>query len=284
MNTKPAPVDLEKPFSPLIFVITVLSTFAIYIAVVALLFPNSLHLTSGGWWVSYVLVFVGMSLVNGFMEGFFHVFVLHLPLISIFKSFFHKHHVIHHHTHTPVTSIPIEGDSIAVRVMSRYYIIEPEQHEASSFPSYTCAGFLAFASMLTVWFQFMFPNAPILFGVGTAVVSSLVFYELTHAAFHKPIDWWYPKLRHWFFGKFWTRIYGHHLNHHVNHLTNYNVFGFFTFPVFDMAFGTRVKNTDLFIHGTKVSSEAFKAPQPFWAFRLLRWFATWKLRLDRKLQ
>lgn len=262
---------MEKPFSLKLFVINVAGFFLAYNVLVGAImwkfFPDrwtlqllSTHTSSLFW------TFVGMSLLNAFVEYPFHRYTLHARVVP-FLSRFYKQHTLHHGlTHIVLrksTSMVGTGAPLWV-IENKFPITEPKQHEASFFPWYAFIVFVGLSTFLFVAVQWVFPKVPIFLGGSLGLASSLSLYEILHAMQHWPLQKWEPLLTHRSFGKVFRLIYSYHLGHHANILCNESISGFFGLPVADWVFGTLVLCPTLFEDG-KVAGEKeiqFKAPRP----------------------
>ena len=251
----------QKPFSLLLFTLQVGITSAGVYALYALLVPEftaSQYHSLGALCVTVLAV----HLVASFVEFFFHRYVLHAPLIPLLSHFWLRHEL--HHRLTSVAGVPVsDNENKSLRVHNRFPIEREVQHEASFFPWYSLAGFMAFATPLLLLAQWVIPAAPVVLGGYIAVVISFIMYELIHAVEHMSPD---TTLRPLFgsarWGDFWMSVYSFHLRHHANTLSNESISGFFGIPVPDLLFGTFVLPRTLYKNGEVVLENEFLSPKP----------------------
>lgn len=252
-----------KPFSALLFVITIITSLAVYLSVLAFVAPTIWQTQLQAGLGSLVVTFIVCHLCNAFAEHLFHRYVLHTPLIPGL-SYFYKSHTKHHGlTHVVYRK--------ATGVHNIYPIIEEKQHEDSYFPWYS---FLAFAVVITgplMVVQWLLPNAPVFLGGSLALAWTISLYELYHALEHKPLEKWLPLLEHPnpYARTFWRKIYAFHLRHHADIKCNEGISGFFGIPIADFVFKTWIDPATLYTHGSQVDQKEFESPRPIFFIRWL---------------
>jgi hemolysin III len=220
---------------------------------------------NAAWW-QFAVIFLGVKLFNCGMEFFFHRYVLHKPVVP-FLSRFYRQHTLHHNL-TRIARRQLPGGREVPYVENIYPMTEPEQGEAAFFPWYTLAVFAAIVTPLLALGQWLAPTFPWFFAGYAALAASLTLYEVFHAIEHWPLEKWAPRLESKRWGKFWTKVYSFHLRHHAVIDCNEAISGFFTFPVFDLLFGTWVSPKTLYADGGEWDPAEFKSPRPH-AF--IRW-------------
>lgn len=265
ISTKP---QVEEEFSLPLFIVVVAVSFAVVSVLFWWLAPHSVWVAQVGspaWKI--IVTFLLVSLSNCFMEYFFHRYVLHKPVLPLLSYFYRQH--THHHSLTRITRRRTPGGMEVNFVENFYPIIEKEQKEASFFPWYT---YIIFAVCLTPYFaflQWLVPALPWFLGGYTAMVSSLLIYEIFHAIEHWSFERWSPLIDHPRLGGFWRKVYSFHLRHHAVIDCNEAISGFFILPVADWVFGTCVIPGVLYKHGQSVAEEKeFLSPRPI---GLIRW-------------
>lgn len=257
----------EKPFSLLIFVITIGISVTCLLGALKLVAPEVWKVQIEASWVSILAVFLSMHLVNAFGEFFFHRYVLHAPLLP-FLRYFYKRHTFHHGlTHVVLRQPGRRNTSDKPVIENVYPILEEKQHEASFFPWYTLLVFSLLSTPVFAVIQWMLPHAPIFLGGYAAITFSLVLYELFHAVEHFPLEKWRPFLDHRLIGKIMKKIYGFHLRHHASHMSNESISGFFGIPIPDYIFGTYINPLTLYEHGKPGTELEFSPPTP----RFIKW-------------
>lgn len=256
-----------KPFSVSIFIITIITSVAAYLGILALVAPKVWQVQIQASWQLLTITFIICHLVNAFAEHFFHRYVLHVPFIPG-CSYFYKSHTRHH----GLTHIVYKKTT---GIHNVYPIIEEKQHEDSYFPWYS---YLAFASVLTVpaiLVQWFFPTVPVFLAGSLALAWTISLYEIFHALEHKPLEKWLPLLEHRnaIIRRFWRMAYAFHLRHHADIKCNEGISGFFGIPVADFVFRTWIDPTTLYTHGSHVNMKEFEPPRPVFFIRWLDKFA-----------
>ena len=260
MNTQTAKDDHHdhhhKPFSALVFFVTILVTLGGYFLAVRLITPVLWHEQWKASFWKWFATFNVFHFLYGLFEGPFHRYVLR----SKFLWFGHLH--TQHSRHHDLTRIGINGME---EVHNEYAIEKEHQHEASYFPGYSLAAFIGLSWIVVVPLQHILPSWPICLGSVLALSWSLSLYEIVHMIEHLPREtFWDPKLKHqsiWV-RRFWTRLYTPHLRHHENIWTNENISGFYTIPVWDILMNSYARWKVAYAHKQKVSREEFKAGLP----------------------
>ncbi|MFM2357543.1 MAG: hypothetical protein RJA61_280 [Candidatus Parcubacteria bacterium] len=261
-----------KPFSPLLFVITIIFSLAPFVYFAWLVAPQSF--SASPW--TYVLIFICMHLATCFFEHPFHRYILHARVIPGLGNLYTAH--TKHHALTTVR-IRLEPDSKLGRVCNNYPIVKEEQHESSFFPWWSLLGFSVFASLFFVPLQIVLPEVPILLVGYATIACAMCLYEIAHAIEHWSFEtWWKPRINipGWK-GNFWKKIYMFHFRHHLDILCNECISGFFLLPLADWVFGTFKMPNILYQDGTVAHIEEAASPKPIWPIRQLDRFANWKM-------
>lgn len=256
----------HEEFSLPLFVLTVLATLAALLAALRLFAP-------GVWAQQFLaplghglIAFLAISLVNCFMEYFFHRYVLHTPAIPFLRRLY-KQHTLHHALTRIARKQSRDGRGILF-IENKFPITEPEQGEASFFPWYSLAVFALILSPLLALLQWLLPAFPWFLAGFAAIAVSLTLYELLHAINHWPFEQWEPLIQHPRWGRFWQPAYGFHLRHHAVTDCNESISGFFGLPLADWVFGTCVIPQTVYAEGEEWSQEKFRSPNPR---RIIRW-------------
>ncbi len=253
----------EKPFSPFLFFVTISSTLLVVFAVLASVFPTVWKKQFDTPFWTLLAVFCCVHLANSFAEFFFHRYVLHAHPIRFLKHFNTQHEL--HHGLTSVWPLRRgeDGEGAQLVVVSKYPIEKKHQYEASYFPWFSLAVFIAVASPVLALAQWILPHAPVMLGGILAIAWSMSLYELIHAVEHWSFDgFWKAKITHPRFGKFWKSVYGFHVRHHATNLCNESVSGFFGIPIPDFLFGTYVVSRVVLYNGVEAEPKDFSPPKP----------------------
>jgi len=266
-HTPPSPEAAADEFSLPLFVLTVLATLAGLMAALRLFSPTvwAEQFLPPAW--KWIAAFLAVSLVNCFIEYFFHRYVLHLPAIPFLRRLYRQHTL--HHALTRIARKQTRGGHGILFVENKFPIVEPEQHEASFFPWYSLAVFAGLLTPLFALLQWLAPSFPWFLAGFTALAVSLALYELLHAINHWPFEKWEPLIEHPRWGKFWQPAYAFHLRHHAVIDCNESISGFFGLPVADWVFGTCVIPKTIYAEGEEWSAEKFQSPRPRWIIRRL---------------
>ena len=252
------------------FAFTVLATTAASLAALRICAPPV--------WTAQVLAqpwkgvgaFAVISMVNCFVEYFFHRYVLHTPAIA-FLSRLYRQHTLHH----ALTRIALrhgrDGRGILF-IENKYPIIEPEQGEASFFPWYSLAAFTVVMSPLFALLQWLLPSWPWFFSGFAALAVSMTLYEVLHAINHWSFEKWAPLIEHPRWGWFWRPAYAFHLRHHAVIHCNESISGFFGLPIADWVFGTCVIPRTVYAEGEEGTQDKFRRPEPR---RMIQLLDTW---------
>ncbi len=266
----------HEEFSLPIFVVTILATLVALLAALRLFAP-------GAWSAQFLaplwkgaVAFLVISVVNCFMEYFFHRYVLHTPAVPFLRRLYRQHTL--HHALTRIARKQARDGRGILFIENQFPIVEPEQGEASFFPWYSLAVFAVVLSPLLVLLQWLFPAFPWFLAGFAALAVSLTLYEILHAINHWPFEKWEPLISHPRWGKFWQPVYGFHLRHHAVTDCNESISGFFGLPLADWAFRTCVIPQTIYAQGEEWSQEKFRSPNPC-AF--IRWLDA---RADRVVQ
>jgi len=261
MASSPESPEVEtEEFSLPLFVLTVLATLAGLLAALRLFAP-------GVWSQQFlapigkaVIAFLVISLVNAFMEYFFHRYVLHTPAIPFLRRLY-KQHTLHHALTRIARKKSRDGRGILF-IENKFPITEPEQGEASFFPWYSLAVFALVLSPLLALLQWLFPSFPWFLSGFAALAVSLTLYEVLHAINHWPFEKWEPLIQNSRWGWFWRPAYAFHLRHHAVTDCNESISGFFGLPVGDWIFGTCVIPQTVYAEGEEWTPDKFRSPAP----------------------
>jgi len=260
--TDPLPAAKTEAFSLPCFAGTVLATLAALLGGLRLLAPGvwsaQLQAAPGRW----VAAFLAVSLVNCFVEYFFHRYFLHTPAVPLLRRLYRQH--TRHHALTRIGRRPMPGGRGVVVIENRFPIVEPAQGEASFFPWYSLGVFAAVFTPLFALAQALLPAFPWFFGGYAALATSLALYEIVHAIEHWPLARWAPLLGHPRWGRCWRAAYGFHLRHHAVTACNESISGFGGLPLADWAFGTCVVPATIYADGEDWAPEKFVRPRPRW--------------------
>ena len=275
--TNPSTDTHHEEFSLPRFTLTILATLAGLFAALCFLVPTiwNAQFVAPLW--KAAAAFVAVSLLNCFVEYFFHRYVLHTPAIPLLRRFYRQHTL--HHGLTHIVRKQLRGNSQVLFIENKFPIVEPEQHEASFFPWYTLAVFALLLTPLFVLLQWLFPSVPWFLSGFLALASSLTLYELLHAINHWSLEKWLPLIEHPLWGRFWQPAYGFHLRHHAVIDCNESISGFFGLPVADWVFGTCVIPKTIYAQGEEWESTKFRSPHPR---ALIRWLDIWADKVVEK--
>lgn len=244
------PTMNPKPFDPQFYIVSNLLTLTLIFAAIKLLAPTVWTSQLATSPLTILVTAVGLHFCFAFVEFFFHRYVLHTPVFTLFRHFYQQHTT--HHTHTNIEIS--EG-----RYHNEYPIMKTKQLEASFFPWYSLTLFALFCTPLFIFLTWL-TGWPILLVGYPTILFSITLYEGLHQLFHKPLAWWEPRFLSRF-GTFWKRAYNFHLDHHRYPQCNESVSGFFGLPVADWCFGTYFYSGDFYPHQEAVAL-ASPAPRP----------------------
>lgn len=275
------PHSEHEEFSLSLFALTVVVTFAGLLAVLRLVAPGvwEQQFLAPLW--SGVVAFLTISLVNCFMEYFFHRYVLHLPAIPLLRRLYRQHTL--HHALTRIARKPVRGGRGILFIENKFPITEPEQGEASFFPWYSLAVFAAVQAPLFALLQWWLPGFPWFLSGFAALAVSITLYEVLHAINHWPFEKWEPLIEHPRWGWLWRPAYAFHLRHHAVIDCNESISGFFGLPLADWAFGTCVMPRTVYADGEEWAPEKFQSPRPRWLIRQLDAWAERVVQRRREL-
>lgn len=268
MAPSPSPPDKEpEEFSLPLFVLTLLATLAGLLAALRLFAPEvwTEQFLAPMW--KGVLAFLVVSLVNCFVEYFFHRYVLHTPAIPFLRRLYRQHTL--HHALTRIARKRSRDGRNILFIENKFPIVEPGQNEAAFFPWYSLAVFAVVLSPLLAALQWLFPSFPWFLAGFAALAVSLSLYEILHAINHWPFEKWQPLIEHPRWGKFWRPAYGFHLRHHAVTDCNESISGFFGLPLADWIFGTCVVPRTVYADGEEWAPDKFRSPRPRWPIRPL---------------
>ena len=265
--TTPPPAENPEAFSLPRFVLIVGATLAGLLGALRLLAPgvwSAQFLASPG---SGVAAFFAVSLVNCFVEYFFHRYFLHTPAVPLLRRLYRQH--TRHHALTRIGRRQTPGGRGVLFIENKFPIVAPEQGEASFFPWYSLAVFAAVFAPLLALLQWLLPMFPWFLGGFAALAASLMLYEIIHAIDHWAFARWAPLLENARWGRFWRKLYGFHLRHHAVIACNESISGFFGLPLADWTFGTCVMPSTIYADGEDWAPEKFRSPRPRWPVRQL---------------
>jgi hemolysin III len=269
--------DVTEQFSLPLFAFTVVGTLAGLLALLWLLAPDTWAAQFTAPWGKGIVVFLLISLVNCFMEYFFHRYVLHLPAIPFLRRLYRQHTL--HHALTRIARKPGRDGRGILFIENKFPIVEPEQNEASFFPWYALALFAAALAPLLALLQWLAPSFPWFLGGFAAVALSLALYEILHAINHWPFEKWEPLIQHPRWGRLWRPAYAFHLRHHAVIECNESISGFFGLPVADWTFRTCIMPRTIYAKGEEWTPAKFENPRPRWPVRQLD---AWAERVVRR--
>ena len=257
---------VHESFSLWLFLLTIALTTAGLCLILRAVAPSvwQAQWLAPGW--AFALAFVVLSLVNCFVEYFFHRYVLHRPAIPGLGRLYRQHTL--HHALTRIARKPSRDGRGLLFVENKFPIVEPEQGEGSFFPWYSLAIFTACLTPMLATLQWIFPTVPWFVGGFAALVTSITLYEVLHAINHWPFEQWAPLIDHPRWGWFWRPVYSFHLRHHAVIDCNESVSGFFGFPIADWTFRTCVIPPTIYADGEEWQAANFTAPRPQ---GLIRW-------------
>jgi hemolysin III len=267
MASSPQPAAETEEFSLPLFILTVLATLAGLLATLRLVAPNvwaAQFVAPAG---KAVTAFLVVSLVNAFIEYFFHRYVLHVPAFPFLRRLY-KQHTLHHALTRIARKTSSDGRGILF-IENKFPIVEPEQGEASFFPWYSLAVFALVLSPLLACLQWGLPSFPWFLSGFAALAVSLTLYEVLHAINHWPFEKWEPLIQHRHWGWLWRPAYAFHLRHHAVIDCNESISGFFGLPVADWVFGTCVIPQTVYAEGEEWTPEKFRSPAPRFFIRTL---------------
>lgn len=250
----------HEEFSLPLFIVTVLATLAGLLAALRYLAPAvwEQQFMAPVW--KGAVAFLVISLVNCFVEYFFHRYVLHMPAIPFLRRLYRQHTL--HHALTRIARRPARDGRGILFIENKYPIVEPEQGEASFFPWYSLAVFAGVLTPLFALLQWLLPSFPWFLGGFAALAVSLTLYEVLHAINHWPFEKWEPLILHPRWGWFWKPAYAFHLRHHAVIDCNESISGFFGLPLADWAFGTCVIPQTVYADGEAWAPGKFGSPKP----------------------
>ena len=278
MTNQPQSSNQEhEEFSLPLFTLTVVSTLAGLFTALWFFFPavwDAQFMTS--LWKAGA-AFAAVSLLNCFVEYFFHRYVLHTPAIPLLRRFYRLHTL--HHGLTHIVRKQLRGNNQVLFIENRFPIVEPEQHEASFFPWYSLAIFAVILTPILALLQWIIPSFPWFLSGFLALASSLTLYEVLHAINHWSLEKWLPLIEHPRWGRIWQPAYGFHLRHHAVTDCNESISGFFGLPLADWVFGTCIIPQTIYAQGEEWDFGKFRSPQPR---RVIRWLDTWAGEVVKK--
>lgn len=271
MTSTPSSHDSEhERFSLGLFLFTIAATVCVLGVLFRFVAPGIWHEQWQAPIWSFGVAFVAISLLTCFIEFFFHRYVLHRPAIPGLARLYRQHTL--HHALTRIARKPSRDGRGLMFVENKFPIVEPEQGEGSFFPWYSLAVFSALLTPVFILLHWIFPSVPWFIGGMAAICSSLILYELLHAANHWPFETWEPLVEHPRWGWFWRPVYSFHLRHHAVIDCNESVSGFFGLPIADWTFRTCVIPPTIYADGEEWKTENFTAPRPRALIRFLdRW-------------
>jgi hemolysin III len=255
-----SPEAETEEFSLPLFMLTVLATLAGLFATLRLFAPRvwDAQFLAPVW--KGAIAFLVISLVNTFIEYFFHRYVLHTPAIPLLRQLY-KQHTLHHALTRIARKRGSDGHGILF-IENKFPMTEPEQGEASFFPWYSLAVFAGLLSPLLALLEWLLPSFPWFFAGFGALAVSLSLYEVLHAINHWPFEKWAPLIQHPRWGRIWRPAYAFHLRHHAVTDCNESISGFFGLPVADWVFGTCVIPQTVYAEDEEWTPDKFRSPSP----------------------
>lgn len=274
--TESAETEHEE-FSLPLFILTMLATLAGLLAALRLFVPSvwAAQFFAPVW--ATVVAFFIISLVNCFVEYFFHRYVLHTPAVPFLRRLYRQHTL--HHALTRIARKQGRDGRGILFIENKFPIVEPEQNEAAFFPWYSLAVFAVVLSPLLALLQWLFPSFPWFLSGFAALAASLSLYEILHAINHWPFEKWEPLIVHPRWGRFWRPAYAFHLRHHAVTDCNESISGFFGLPLADWAFGTCVIPQTVYAQGEEWTQDKFRSPNPR---QFIRWLDVWADRIVQR--
>ncbi|AHF91572.1 hemolysin D [Opitutaceae bacterium TAV5] len=257
----------HEEFSLPLFILTIALTLGGLFAALWFFFPSIWSAQFVGPLWKGVAAFLGISLLNCFVEYFFHRYVLHKPAVPLFRYFYRQHTL--HHGLTRIAKRRTRDGTGVLFIENKFPIVEPEQHEASFFPWYSFATFAAIMTPVLVTLHWLMPSFPWFIAGFAALASSLTLYEVLHAINHWPFESWEPLIKHPRWKWFWLPVYGFHLRHHAVTDCNESISGFFGLPVADWTFRTCVIPQTVYAQGEEWEPGKFESPRPVGFIRWL---------------
>jgi hemolysin III len=265
-----SPSEKTEHFSLPLFAVTVVVTLIGLGAALRIVAPAVWEAQFVATWSKAIVVFLSISLLNAFIEFFFHRYVLHMPAIPLLRRLYRQHTL--HHALTRIARKATRDGRGVLFIENKFPIVEPEQGEASFFPWYSLTIFALLLCPLLALLQWTLPSFPWFLGGFAALAVSLILYEVLHAIDHWPFETWEPLISHPQWGWFWRPVYGFHLRHHAVIDCNESISGFFALPVADWVFGTCVIPQTIYADGEEWTPEKFSPPRPRALIRALdRW-------------
>ncbi len=265
MSQAPArSAHVEEEFSLPLFLFTIAVSLVGLAGLLRLLAPVAVwQAQTGTTLLRFAGAFLAFTMLNCFVEFFFHRYVLHKPVVPLFSRLYRQHTLHHNLTRIARRRTPGGRDVPFVENVENIYpITTKEQGEASFFPWFTLVGFAVFVTPLLVLLQWLAPSWPWFFAGYAAIAGSLCLYELFHAVEHWSFETWGPLIEHPRFGWFWRKVYSFHLRHHAVIDCNEAISGFFTLPVGDWVFGTFILPKSLYADGSEWQPAEFTSPRP----------------------
>ncbi|HEY1793982.1 MAG TPA: hemolysin III family protein [Opitutaceae bacterium] len=250
----------HEEFSLYRFAVTIGATLAALLGALRFLAPGAWadQFLAPAW--KAAAAFLAISLLNCFIEFFFHRYVLHMPAIPFLRHFYRQHTL--HHSLTRIGRRQGPGGVGYLVVENKYPITEPEQGEASFFPWYSLAVFAAILTPLLILLQWTAPSFPWFLSGFVALAASITLYEVLHAINHWPFETWAPLISHPRWGAFWRPAYAFHLRHHAVIDCNESISGFLGLPIADWAFGTCIIPSSVYAEGEEWAPVNFQSPRP----------------------
>ncbi len=249
----------HRPFSIPLFSLSVAIQYTLLVIVLRSFAPVTWERQLAAGVGAFILVFLGIQLVNCFFEWGFHRYILHRQIHPWLSRFSSGHR--HHHLLTPI-KLGVNEAGPGRIILNRYPITEAGQHEDAAFPPYALLGFWLFFSPLLIGLQYLLPHWPIILGGSASIAWSMFSYEVFHAVEHYPYEWWQRATNSVRWGWLWRRIYGFHHFHHANINANEAISGFFGLPVADWLFGTYNQPPGLLLQGRLATAQLFQIKQP----------------------
>ena len=266
-KTTPNQEQEHPPFSLWLFLATIALSLAVLLVGLRFIAPRiwESQMLASAWMA--VPAFLGLSLLNCFIEYFFHRYVLHKPAIPFLSRFYRQHTL--HHALTRIARKQTRDGRGLMFIENKYPILEDDQHEASFFPWYTLITFALILVPLLSLLQWALPDVPWFFAGFAALASSLTIYEIVHAIEHWSLEKWEPMIESPRWGWFFRPAYSFHLRHHAVIDCNESISGFFCLPLADWLLGTCLMPKSIYADGDEWTAIEFESPKPTWLIRTL---------------
>jgi hypothetical protein len=272
------------------FFLYIVLQVALYLGIFFLVAPDRFffELSRGLGRISVVAFWIGLF-VTSLFEYFYHRYALHAQTLP-FAGGMHEAHTKHHGLTSVKAPVRREEPETAVPVTFKYAIEQPGQEESMMFPPWGLTVFQCIFLLVALPLHALFPQEPIILGVGLAVTLHYVWYEVYHAILHLPFDkYWAPVFDYPVIGPKVKNGYAFHLMHHFRPSCNEAVVGFWGFAIWDYVFRTHKRPPLEFvpIKEGDVRYVDVQLPTPCWLIRYLDGrrepLFQWSRRVEKRL-